>query len=726
MKKQRRKILFPMIKREWTNLRKNWWLKLVLLVIIFIPIIYTGIFLGSMWDPYGNSDQIPVAVVNNDVPVKYNGEILHAGQDTLDELLKNDDMNFKEATLAEANKGLKEDEYYMIINIPKDFSKNATTLMDKKPKKMVIDYVMNPGKNYIASKMDESAILKIKEAVSSSVTSTYAKTMFSNVEDLSQGLSDGSDAANKLHNGANQLSDGNDQLALGLVSLVENSNLLDNGANELKNGIDQYTKGVGSLKNGADKLNEGIGQLSSKSKDLASGVSQLDTGAKSLQKGIQSYTNGVGTLQAGLSKLSENSAALNQGANNMTASIKKLSAAAAALNQAAGALPKDNPLFVQISTAIDGINKGLTALNQGASNFQTSLGTYTAGVDNAASGADTLVKNSKSLLEGSIALSGGVGQLSGNIPSLTGGISQLKSGSNDLANGAKKLNNNSDKLTSGASKLADGTGQLTDGSGKLKDGSDKLSTGFIQLTDGSGKLKDALAKGAEKSKLETSDDNVDMFASPIETHDTEISQVKNNGSAMAPYMMSVALYVAAMAFTLMYPLMNKIQRSKSGFRYWAGKASVMYLVSTLAAVMMIELLIKVNGLDPVQKGNTFLFAILVAAAFMSMIVFFNAAFGRIGEFLMLIYMVINLGGSAGTYPLETSSSYFKAIHPYVPFTYSVNGFRNVLSMDDPSLMIQDIHILLLMILSFAIATIIYYSYRRKNPEPILKEAFPDD
>ena len=726
MKKQRRKIFFPMIKREWTNLKKNWWLKLVLLVIIFIPIIYTGIFLGSMWDPYGNSDQIPVAVVNNDKPVKYNGKMLHVGQDTLDELLENDSMDFRETSLDEANNGLKDGKYYMIINFPEDFSENATTLMEKEPKKMIINYLMNPGKNYIASKMDESAILKIKEAVSSSVTETYAKTIFSSVEDLSQGLQDGSEAANKLHDGATKLSNGNNQLATGLITLVESSDLLDDGAIQLKNGIQQYTQGVGALKNGAQQLNNGINQLASKSSELATGVSQLDSGAKSLQKGIKNYTSGVGTLQSGLSTLSENSADLNQGASNITDSITKLSIAADTLSQAASALPKDNPMFIQVSAGIDGINQGLSALNQGAAKFQTSLDTYTTGVDQANLGAMKLVENSKTLVEGSIALSGGIGQMYGNLPQLTGGISQLQSGASDLAGGASKLNKKSANLQSGANQLTRGTSQLVNGSSQLKDGSEQLSAGFIQLTDGTSQLKTALTDGAKESKLETTDDNVNMFASPVETHDTEISRVENNGSAMAPYMMSVALYVAAMAFTLMYPLMNKIQRSKSGFRYWAGKASIMYLISTLAAVIMIELLIKVNGLNPVQKGNTFLFAILVAAAFMSMIVFFNAAFGRIGEFIMLIYMVVNLGGSAGTYPLETSAPLFKSIHPFVPFTYSVDGFRNVISMDDPSLMIGDMHIMILMIISFAVATIIYYSYRRKNPQPVLKEAFPED
>lgn len=715
-----------MVQREWNNLRKNWWLKLVLLVIIFIPIIYTGIFLGSMWDPYGNSDQIPVAVVNQDKPVKYNGEILSAGKDTLDQLLENDNMDFRKATLSDANQGLKEGKYYMIIRIPQDFSKNATTLMDKNPKKMVIDYVMNPGKNYIASKMDESAILKIKDAVSSSVTQTYADTMFSSVNDLSRGLKDGSDAANKLHDGATKLSKGNDQLASGIVTLSESTGLLDDGATTLKDGVTQYTQGVGSLKNGADQLSQGINQLSSKSTSLVDGIGQLETGAKTLENGIKTYTAGVGSLKNGLSQLSENNAALNQGAADIATNVETLSKAAAQLKAATAGLPQNNPMFAQLTAAINGISDGLAALNTGATQFETSVGTYTAAVDKANTGAAALNQNSKNLVNGASSLSGGINQISQSLPTLTNGISQLKTGSNSLANGAAQLDSNSAALVNGANQLANGTSQLDQGAGKLQQGSSQLKDGFGKLTDGTSQLKEGLADGAEKSHMDTSEENVKMFASPVETRDTEISRVKNNGSAMAPYMMSVALYVAAMAFTLMYPLMNKIQRSKSGFRYWGGKASVMYPISTLAAIMMILLLMAVNGLDPVQRTNTFLFAILVSAAFMSMIVFFNAAFGRVGEFIMLIYMVVNLGGSAGTYPLETSAPWFKSIHPFVPFTYSVDGFRNVISMDDPSLMAGDVHVLLLMTISFAVATIIYYTYRRKNPEPLLKEAFPEE
>ena len=36
------------------------------IAILFIPILYSGIYLAAYWDPYGHVDKLPVAVVNLD------------------------------------------------------------------------------------------------------------------------------------------------------------------------------------------------------------------------------------------------------------------------------------------------------------------------------------------------------------------------------------------------------------------------------------------------------------------------------------------------------------------------------------------------------------------------------------------------------------------------------------------------------------------------------------
>lgn len=149
-----------MVKQEWKNVFHNTWIKIVMVAVIAIPSIYSCVFLGSMWDPYGNSGSIPVAVVNEDKEVTYNDSLLNVGEELVKNLEDNESMDFHFVNAQNAMKGLENGDYYMIITIPQDFSKNATTLLDDQPQKMIINYTTNPGTNYIASKMDDSAIAK--------------------------------------------------------------------------------------------------------------------------------------------------------------------------------------------------------------------------------------------------------------------------------------------------------------------------------------------------------------------------------------------------------------------------------------------------------------------------------------------------------------------------------------------------------------------------------------
>ena len=141
--------------------------------IVLIPTIYTTLFLGSMWDPYGNVDQLPVAVVNNDKSVDYEGKELAVGDELVDKLRENDQLDFHFVSADKAEKGIEDGTYYMVITIPENFSENASTLMDDEPQKMELQYVTNPGTNYIASKMSETALAKIQKEVSESVTKEY-------------------------------------------------------------------------------------------------------------------------------------------------------------------------------------------------------------------------------------------------------------------------------------------------------------------------------------------------------------------------------------------------------------------------------------------------------------------------------------------------------------------------------------------------------------------------
>ena len=231
--------------------------------IVLIPTIYTTLFLGSMWDPYGNVDQLPVAVVNNDKSVDYEGKTLAVGDELVDKLKENDQLDFHFVSADKAEKGIADGTYYMVITIPSDFSENASTLMDDEPKKMELQYATNPGTNYIASKMSETALAKIQKEVSESVTKEYTETIFDQMGTVGDGMSDAADGALQIKDGVSDLQDGNTTITDNLKLLSDSTLTFVDGAKTLKSGLQTYTDGVATVNSGAQTLSDGMDQLAS-------------------------------------------------------------------------------------------------------------------------------------------------------------------------------------------------------------------------------------------------------------------------------------------------------------------------------------------------------------------------------------------------------------------------------------------------------------------------------
>lgn len=807
-----------MIKKEWSAFFNNWWLKIVIIAIVVIPSIYAGVFLGSIWDPYGNTKNIPVAVVNNDKKVNYNDTTLNVGKELAKSLKENDSMNFNLVNSKIANKGLKNGDYYMIVTIPSDFSKNATTLLDENPQKMILNYTTNPGSSYIASKMDDSAIAKIKAEVSSTITKTYAKTIFDQLGSLKNGMSMAADGSSEINNGSNQLVDGNKTISQNLQLLASSSITFKDGASTLTNGLKDYTQGVLAINNGVYSLKEGVNAFNSSTPALANGVNELGQGASKLKDGTDQYTKAIASAFVGSQQLISNNEILTQGVeslangttqlkegnqlivnglqqmasqvNNANISISdytklidklensnnptyqalakkiltegltkeeadalglaslgikealpssyeliktmnsNLSTMNSALNNDTGLLAGSKAIQSNLNQLDASINSGQYTNNNGElvtipkeKSLKTGLLTYFNGVSNLNAGLTKLNENSSALNTGIKELKAGTNQLALQTPSLINGINTLNQGANRLALGTTTLVNNNQSLINGANQLTSGANQISSGANQLALGSITLGEGLDTLKNGTNTLSTSLKDGVEQiSKVNGNKKTFDMIASPVDTSHQEISVVENNGQGMAPYMMSVGLYVAAMAFTLMYPLFNDVEKAESGFKYWLSKASIWFTVSAIAAILMITSLMLFCNLNPQQLLMTFIFAVIVGWALMALVTLLSIVCGKIGEFILLVFMVINLGGSAGTYPLETSSTIYQIIHPFMPFTYSVNGFRKVLSMPNVSVN-YEIMIFVGIIVVCSLLTVLIYNHRIKKPTLLIPQAF---
>ena len=329
-----------MIKNEWKNLLHNKIMFVVVIAIIAIPIIYAGLFLKSMWDPYGSVDHLPVAVVNEDKPVDYDGTTLSVGKDMVEELRENDSMAFNFVDSRTVEDGLENGTYYMVITIPEDFSANAATLMDDEPKKMELKYETNPGTNYIASKLSETALLKIKDAVATKVTETYTQTVFDQIAKVGDGMQDAADGSGELTDGIESAAKGNQTITENLKKLSSSTLTFADGAETLTKGIQEYTDGVSQVNEGARQLDDGVSTLTAKVPELTSGIDTLNSGVKN-------YTDGVAKLNENSEKLKEGASALESGINSLSAGVTTLADGATQYINGANSLADGTTAYVK-------------------------------------------------------------------------------------------------------------------------------------------------------------------------------------------------------------------------------------------------------------------------------------------------------------------------------------------------------------------------------------------
>lgn len=746
-----------MIKAEWKNIAKSTWLKIVLCAIMIIPMIYACVFLGSMWDPYGQTDQLPVAVVNKDKEVEYNGSTMDIGKQLSDKLSKNDSMDFNIVSSTKAQKGLKDGKYYMVITIPENFSKNATTLLDDDPQTMMLTYTTNPQTNYIATKMDDSAMAKVKAEISSTVTKTYSKILFKNVKTLSKGFNTAADGSQKLSDGVATASEGNKTITENLNTLASSALVFNDGADSLVKGLSAYTEGVSTAKAGAQQLDNNSATLNNGAAQLKSGSSQLLSAVKAAEKqlsdGLNQNAEQLNTLTQKNNEMNESSKQLSQALtqiqagiddnnlveNNLQAAKKldsmvsvmtttigtmntnadKLDQLAAAKKAKAESLQATQPLLAQqlmlqatslatqaqtlkqvASQLTEKVNtsdlKQLTTLlygnaevlkNQSTANAKTQellAGSQQLATANN-SAVNSLVSNLKTVqanmkgTSNSVGMVGAVSQIDEGLGTLQSGLKTYTGGVKQVNNGLGTLASNNKTLNSGASQLADGALKISSGSNQLAAGSATLGEGLTTIGDGTNTLTSSLKDASKKSNIKSTNKTYKQMSTPVDTQKKEITNMPNNGHAMAPYMMSVALYVACMALSLMYPFGKGMTTTDSPVKFLLAKATVMVPLSIVQALILYFSLRGFCGFTPARPGLCIAFMLLLSLAFMAFIAFLAIAFGRIGEFIALIFMVFNLGASAGTYPLETAPHWYTVLHPFVPFTYSVNGFRSVIA-----------------------------------------------
>ena len=440
-----------MIKAEFENIAKHKILTATICAMMIIPFLYSVFFLKSVWDPYGNTGHLPVAVVNKDQSVKFQSKNFAVGDQLVDQLKENEDLDWHFVSAEKARYGLSHKKYYMVITIPENFSKNATTVLNKKPKKMELTYKTNGSLNYIGEVISKQGATQVNASVKESVSEAYADTMFKVIKKVGGGFKTAANGAKKLSDGSKTLSDGLNTYTAGVdtvnkgvmtlkgsvPALTSGVGQLYTGSNTLKNGINTYTAGV-------DTVNGGVQTLKGSVPVLKSGVSQLYTGSSTLKDGVANYTKGTNKVADGIAQINSNVPALTAGATQLVSGTDELKKGVSGYTDGASQI---NAGLTQLDSNSALLNKsvaGLSELPQGVAATYVLNSTINAGLKQIDTNElDSMVSSMadvQSKKEQIAKLSGTLATIKANIGTLNTELATAKTGIATVNNAKTEFN----------------------------------------------------------------------------------------------------------------------------------------------------------------------------------------------------------------------------------------------------------------------------------------------
>ena len=650
----------------------NWFKYVVLVAVLLIPFMYSFFYLKAYWNPYGkgNIDNLPVAVVNNDKGDK--------GDELIDSIKDSKKLKLSVISSSKANEGLNNGKYYAIINIPESFTEDMESASSTNKHHATITYSPNQKSNYLSSQIINTVVLTVEKNLDNAVNSKIVENLSDTVESVPSQLDTISSGFGKLEEGTNKLADG--------------SNTLNSGTKELANGTSQIKSTLSSSINSlsselTDKEKQQILATIASSKDLSdenianaalaglqsnqqymalktkydNGMSQYNFGVAKYKAGIEKYNANLADYNAGVEKYNATLALYNLTDETVTACINNSSEQCTAIKQIVDSKVALNTSKAALDQAKDTLDNLKTTLDQSKTNLDT-LKTV----------IDSLEETAK---QTAIATAKKVSQQ----VAISTASSVKENATLTTKQSLNTLLSYIDKIDSGATKLSDGSTTLNNGLTTLNN-SVKSSKQELDSKISSTK-KDV-------KKVETL---ADYSKEPIKAETKEVNKVASYGTAFAPLFISIALWVGSlMLFIVLF--FDKEQRF--GLLGIDSKKHVKRCLAYhgLATVSGIVLGVLLQLLLDFDITNVFLYyisIILVSNCFLAIIEFLIENFGDIGKFIALIILVLQLGASGGTFPIETVTKGFRFLNPMLPMTYTIKLLKEPLISIESSLLTKN-------------------------------------
>lgn len=670
------KRAFEIFRRDVNRLSHNMVAMIVTIGVCLIPSLYAWFNIAANYDPYANTGNIKIAVANADKGTEneFIGE-LNAGKEIVQNLKENKDLGWKFTNKEKAVEGVKSGKYYAAIVIPEDFSASLVSILSGDMKQPQFEYYLNEKKNAIAPKVTDTGASTIQTQVNEEFIAAAAGTVSKILGQTAEQMGTQIDQAQenlitKMQTVEKNLEE--------YQAVLENLNKTIDGSDDLISGTQETLDTLKSAAvSGAKSINQGTDILSS----VRNSVGALSTGlSDGLTQGADALSGISSAVGTDLGKLNEKVQNVNEKLGNAITSVQDLIAQneeilavlreldnqvpGSPLSDIIGKLEAENQRHQEIlknlqtgnasignavNTSVQGLNQIASVIQDGQKNLQTSRASFEKNV----------LPSLNQSLDSFAQLSGKVsGVLAGVEPS----AEQLKNVTGDL------------KQT-----LSDTKTAMESTKEALDDVQKKLNTAITDL--GALQSSDIYLSLKELTKKDTGE-VAEFMHSPVQLETKSFYRVENYGSAMAPFYTNLAIWVGGIVLIAIFKMeVDKDEKIKS-FTVTQGYFGrwILYITTGLIQALIICLgdiyLLKIQCKNPAA----FIFAGLFASfVYVNLIYALSITFKHIGKALSVILVILQIPGSAGTYPIEMTPAFFQFVHPLLPFTYGINAMREAIA-----------------------------------------------
>ncbi|MEG1002659.1 YhgE/Pip domain-containing protein [Clostridium sp.] len=713
------KNVFKIYKRDIKKIVTNWVALVVVIGLIILPSLYAWFNIKSSWDPYGNTKGIKVAVVNEDKGASYGGKDLNIGDELITELSENDSIGWNFVNKEKADKGVRMGDYFASIVIPENFSNDLISVTSKNIKKPKLIYTVNESSNAVAPKITDKGVQTLKQQIDDTVADTVNSTVLKvlngvgleyegsrdkvrKVVDLVYKIDDKMPEINKLIDEAYNGTITVDEMIVKINKIIPK---VEDALNKTNTALDKSKDFINKSQKGFNDIAPIVKEDLIFGRDLLNGSTELlnNVSEKYDKEALLKVLNGVNN------KLTSVDNTINT-VIDVLESINKISSKDK-LTQIIDRLKK---IENKTSTLINDINKDIDLVN-----------------NNVVLQPDTIQKIINRINDISSDLGGVIGDYDSLIvPGINEALDKLNLFSGDITSIIKDAQGVMPNIKDTLALLSKGTKLTNEELLKVKKNMPDIQKSFDKMTKDLKKLDDK-KNIDEVLKIITGDwkEQSSFLTSPVDVQTNRLFPVPNYGSAMSPFYTVLSLWVGGLILVSILTVnAKKFDDGKElkSTEVFFGKYLIFLTIGILQGAVVTLGDIFLLKTYVVHPALFVLFGMFTSVMFITIIYSTVSVFGNVGKAICIVFLVLQVAASGGTFPVEVMSNFFRGINPGLPFKYAIDAMRGFVGGIVPELIARDIKVLVAIALGFMIIGIFLKKPINKGSEKFIKKLKSSD